>query len=136
MGHLKVSQTLAEIRYRVATGETIREAIESVRMDKLKRLLVSTRRPIAVIAAECGFRNANSLSHRFRNKFGVSLREFRAANATWRKSAADVEHVVWRTGRKRHHLARDGVRKLQLHRVQKVSPGADGDAPVFRPVAV
>ena len=76
--HLKVSQTLAELRYRAATGETIREAIESVRMDKLKRLLASTRRPIAVIAAECGFRNANSLSHRFRNKFGVSLREFRA----------------------------------------------------------
>ena len=78
--HLKVSRRLVEIRYRAATGETIREAIESVRMDKLKRLLASTRRPIAAIAAECGFRNANSLSHRFQNRFGVSMREFRAQN--------------------------------------------------------
>ncbi len=77
--HLKVSRRLAEIRYRAATGETIREAIESVRMDKLKRLLASTRRPIAVLAAECGFRNANSLSHRFQKRFGVSMRAFRAA---------------------------------------------------------
>ena len=78
--HLKVSRRLAEIRYRAATGETIRESIESVRMDKLKRLLVSTRRPIAVLAAECGFRDANSLSHHFHHRFGVSMRAYRAAN--------------------------------------------------------
>ena len=78
--HLKVSRRLAEIRYRAATGETIREAIESVRMDKLKRLLSSTRRPIAVIAAQCGFHDANTLSHRFRNLFGVSMREYRLRN--------------------------------------------------------
>ena len=78
--HLKVSQTLAELRYRAATGETIRETLESVRMDKLKRLLISTHRPIAILAAECGFRNANSLSHRFKNRFGVSMREFRAGD--------------------------------------------------------
>ena len=79
--HLKVSRRLVEIRYRAATGETIREAIESVRMDKLKRLLSSTRRPIAAIAAECGFHNANSLSHRFKNLFGMSIREWRKAHS-------------------------------------------------------
>ena len=75
--HLKVSRRLAEVRYHAATGKTIREAIESVRMEKLKRLLASTRRPIAAIAAECGFHNANSLSHRFRKLFGMSMRKFR-----------------------------------------------------------
>ena len=79
--HLKVSRRLVEVRYRAATGETIREAIESVRMDKLKRLLVSTRRPIAVLAAECGFRNLNSLSHRFKNLVGLSIREWRKAHS-------------------------------------------------------
>jgi len=79
--HLRVSRRLAEIRYRQATGETIREAIESVRMDRLKRLLLSTRRPVAVLAAQCGFRDANALSHRFRNRFGVSMREFRAGTS-------------------------------------------------------
>ena len=78
--HLKVSQRLAEIRYLAATGETLRESIESVRMEKLKRLLVSTRLPIAVLAAECGFRNANSLSHQFQKRFGISMREYRTQN--------------------------------------------------------
>ena len=76
-----MSRRLVEVRYRAATGETIREAIESVRMDKLKRLLVSTRRPIAVLAAECGFRNSNSLSHRFKNLVGLSIREWRKAHS-------------------------------------------------------
>jgi LacI family transcriptional regulator len=79
--HLKVSRRLAEIRYRAATGETIREAIESAKMAKLKRLLISNRRPISAIAAECGFSNINSLSHRFQQCFGSSMREFRK-NAT------------------------------------------------------
>ncbi len=79
--HLKVSRRLAEIRYRAATGETIREAIESAKMAKLKRLLISNRRPISAIAAECGFSNINSLSHRFQQCFGISMREFRK-NAT------------------------------------------------------
>jgi len=78
--HLKVSQRLAEMRYRAATGKTIRESIESARMDKLKMQLASTRRPIAVLAAECGFRNSNSLSHRFRKLFGSSMRDYRAQN--------------------------------------------------------
>ena len=81
VAHLKVSRRLAEIRYRAATGETIREAIESAKMAKLKRLLISNRRPISAIAAECGFSNINSLSHRFQQCFGSSMREFRK-NAT------------------------------------------------------
>ena len=80
--HLRVSQSLAEIRYRAATGKTMRESIEAVRMEKLKHLLVSTHRPIAVLAAECGFRDANSLSHHFRKLFGISMREYRTQNRT------------------------------------------------------
>ena len=78
--HLRVSQSLAEIRYRAAMGETMRESIEAVRMDKLKSLLISTRRPIAALAAECGFRDENSLSHRFRKLFGISMRDYRTRN--------------------------------------------------------
>ena len=42
--HLKVSRRLAEIRYRAATGETIREAIESTKMAEIGRRLEMSRR--------------------------------------------------------------------------------------------
>ena len=76
--HLNVSRSLAEARYRAATGETIHTTIETMRMDRLKHLLVSTRRTVAALAAECGFHDANSLSHLFSKRFGISMRDYRA----------------------------------------------------------
>ena len=75
-------------------------------------------------------RRFKSRDARFAPRAGFVVRAGR------RKSAADVEHVVWRTGRKRHHLPRDGMRELKLHRMEKMAPGANGDAAVLRPVAV
>ena len=76
--HLRVSRRLAEMRWRDATGGTIRAAIEDVRMAKLTKLLGSTRQPIAAIAAECGWHNADALSRAFQKRFGMSMREWRA----------------------------------------------------------
>ena len=78
--HLHVSRRLAEMRYRAATGRTMRDSIEAVRMAKLKRLLVATDRPISALAAACGFNDANALSHLFRKRFGISMRDYRARN--------------------------------------------------------
>ena len=76
--HLRVSRRLAEMRWRDATGGTIRAAIEDVRMAKLTKMLGSTRHPIAAIAAECGWHNADALSRAFQKRFGMSMREWRA----------------------------------------------------------
>ena len=76
--HLRVSRRLAEMRWREATGGTIRAAIEDVRMAKLKMMLTSTRMPFSAIAAECGYRNPDTLTHLFRKRFGMSMREWRA----------------------------------------------------------
>ena len=78
--HLRVSRRLAELRFRAATGESIREAIETSRMAKLKRLLASTHRPIASIAKDCGFGNLSALAHLFRKRFDVSMSEWRTKN--------------------------------------------------------
>lgn len=77
VSHLRVSRRLAEMRWKKATGGTIRAAIEDVRMAKLKMMLTSTRMPISAIAAECGFRDPDALSHLFRKRFGMSMREWR-----------------------------------------------------------
>ena len=74
---LHVSRRLAEIRWREATGGTIRSAIEDVRMAKLKKLLLSTRMNISSIATECGYRDPDVLAHIFRRRFGMSMREWR-----------------------------------------------------------
>ena len=76
--HLRVSRRLVEMRWRAATGGTVRSAIEAVRLAKLKRLLSTTRRPISAIAAECGYRDPDALSHLFRKRFGMSMRDWRA----------------------------------------------------------
>lgn len=76
--HLRVSRRLAEMRWREATGGTIRAAIEDVRMAKIKKLLASTRIPISSIAAECGYRDPDALTHLFRKRFGMPMREWRA----------------------------------------------------------
>ena len=80
VAHLRVSRRLAEIRWRAATGETIRTSIEAVRMAKLKRLLVSTRRPLSTIAAECGYKDPDALAHIFRKRFGTTMSGWRRSN--------------------------------------------------------
>ena len=80
VAHLYVSRRLAETRFRAATGESIGEALESARMARLKRLLVTTRRPITSLVKDCGFGNPSSLAHLFRKRFGVSMSDWRTKN--------------------------------------------------------
>lgn len=85
--HLRVSRRLVEMRWRAATGGTIRSAIEEVKMTKLKKLLQTTRMSISSIAVECGYRDTDALSHTFRKRFGMSMRKYRAsARLTMRNS--------------------------------------------------
>jgi AraC-like DNA-binding protein len=79
--HLKVSRRLLEMRYRAATGSSVRSDIEAERMSRLKKLLAATTRPITAIAAECGFKNLSSLANRFKKLYGTSMREFRKEDA-------------------------------------------------------
>lgn len=75
--HLRVSRRLVELRFREMKGVTLRQALENIRIGRLKRMLSTSERSIAECAASCGFRNPNVLAHLFKKKFGVSMREFR-----------------------------------------------------------
>jgi LacI family transcriptional regulator len=98
--HLKVSRRLLEMRYRAATGSSVRSDIEAERMSRLKKLLAATTRPITAIAAECGFQNLSSLANRFQKLYGTSMREFRKEDAfsSCRQSGSqhlyDVNHEI------------------------------------------
>ena len=86
VSHLRVSRRLLEIRMRSIEGRTIRELIESARLAALKRLLATTTRPLATLAKECGFSDANVLAHLFKKRVGLSMRAYRAQARAARKA--------------------------------------------------
>lgn len=87
IAHLGCSRNLADLRYKAATGQTIHAAIEAARLEAVKHLLKTTRRPVAAIAAQCGFKSANRLTHLFRQRFGQTIRDWRFSETTAPPSA-------------------------------------------------
>jgi len=58
--------------FREETGRTPMDYLGSMRMAKVKKLLLAGDKSITEIALECGFRSSSYLSACFRNKFGIS----------------------------------------------------------------
>ncbi len=75
------SRRLAEIEFRRATGRAIYEEIERVRFERVELLLRDRYRSIGAIAALCGWRTGGALRAAFLKRHGVSMTEWRAANA-------------------------------------------------------
>lgn len=76
-GHLGVSRRLAELRFRQLEGISLRQAIETHRLEKAKHLLIKSDMSITDIAKRCGFSGQNRLCHVFMAKFGKSPTHFR-----------------------------------------------------------
>ena len=76
--HLKVSRSLADLRFREVTGTSILEEILVRRLDAVKRLLRESSLRISEIAMRCGYRDANYLKNLFKSRVGMSMRAFRA----------------------------------------------------------
>ena len=73
-----VSRRLLEKRVRAATGRTILDMIQKVRLDTVCHLLTTTVLPIAEVASRSGYKNTTStLSGLFHKTFGMSMREYR-----------------------------------------------------------
>ena len=70
--HLKVSPSLATLRFREFQGETIGEAIMRVRMDEAKKVLLTTDLTVRKAASLCGFSNAAHFGALFRRRFGIA----------------------------------------------------------------
>ena len=79
--HLHVSRSLADLRFREFQGETIRETITRIRLDEVKKRLLSTKIPVGKLARVCGFSNVSHLEVMFRRRFGMSMGRWRTANA-------------------------------------------------------
>ncbi len=73
----RMSPSLLAHRFTEQIGETPMRFLERCRIDRAKRLLISTNLPIADVAAECGFDDAFHFSTRFRRMVGRSPRAYR-----------------------------------------------------------
>lgn len=75
---MKVSRSLAELRFRQIQGESIRSAIENRRLSMAKRLIENTDCRILEIVNSCGFSNRRQMERAFLRRFGESI-------SSWRK---------------------------------------------------
>jgi AraC family transcriptional regulator len=64
--------------FRQTTGKTLHAYVETVRMDRARKLLAETDMPIKEIAAASGFSTARYFSTAFRRVAGETPRDFRA----------------------------------------------------------
>jgi AraC-like DNA-binding protein len=61
-----------------AYGKSFTEYINDIRCGETCLLLRSTDKPVSMIATECGFETLSHFNRQFRQRFGVSPREFRS----------------------------------------------------------
>jgi LacI family transcriptional regulator len=81
VGHLGVSRSLIEKRFRQMEGTSLRRAIEESRLAEARRLLEKTALPVKEIASRCGFSGQNRLSHVFKARFGLAPEHWRLARS-------------------------------------------------------
>ena len=74
------SRRLFNMRFREATGHSVLDEIQHVRLERVFALLSGTDTEIGAIADFCGFGSGVELRHVFRARTGKSLREWRKEN--------------------------------------------------------
>ena len=75
-----LSRRATEIRFKNATGRTVREEIEHVRLERIRALLVDSDLTIGKLALQGGFVCQTHLGRIFRARFGTTMGQFRAAS--------------------------------------------------------
>ena len=74
------SRRSIEDRFRKATGHSILEEIQSVRLAEVERLLSNPMVQISSIASRTGYASESFLSHIFKRTYGMTMRDWRAQN--------------------------------------------------------
>ena len=75
------SRRFADLRFRQATGHSILEEIQAVRLERAQDLLRDPQQQIKAISNFCGFANPNSLRKFFRAATGQTMSAWRAAES-------------------------------------------------------
>lgn len=76
---LRISRRLADLRYREATGLTVRQALEELRFKGMKRLLRTTNLPIKRLTRKCGYDNELWVKYVFKRREGMTMSQYRSS---------------------------------------------------------
>lgn len=79
--HLGVSRSLADTRFREFQGESINNAIIRLRLNEVRRKLLTSELPISRIASVCGFPNPSYLKKLFCDRYGETMDSYRSKPA-------------------------------------------------------
>ena len=75
---LKVSPQLLALRFRQFGGTTPQNLILQTRLEQAKKLMRNPKIKLDAIAEQCGFSSKNRLFHVFKERFGITIGDFRA----------------------------------------------------------
>ena len=75
--HLKVSYSLLNLRFQALQQQSVYEAILKTRLEAVKSMLRTTTEPIDAIAEKCGWATSAALKKLFKQRFGMSMRDYR-----------------------------------------------------------
>ena len=81
VANVGVSRRLLEKRIRAATGQSLLEMIQAVRLENVCRLLTTTSLPMLEVGERSGYDSTSNLSCLFRKRFGMTMSDYRAQNA-------------------------------------------------------
>lgn len=78
--YLKVSRSLADLRFRELQNESIGDAIRHYRLEEVRRRLVASDEKIENIADQCHFSKLCRLNDAFKAEYGVALKDYRLSH--------------------------------------------------------
>lgn len=78
--HLGVSRRTLEKRFSEAMGQSVALMIREVRLEKVCKLLRTTKMPISEVTLQCGYPLTSNLAHLFTKLYGMSMRKYRNAH--------------------------------------------------------
>ena len=87
--HLKVSRSLADLRFRELQHESIGEAIRHYRLEEVRRRLVGTNDTIENIANDCHFTKLCRLNEAFSANYGCTMGQYRKTHRSRLQTETD-----------------------------------------------
>lgn len=98
-GHLKVSRRLLGLRFHEIKKFSPLDAIIERKLAVLKKELATSDAAISAVCRRCGFGSENHPKKLFRERFNMTMRDFRAQAKTGKDVARGALLGAWRNGR-------------------------------------
>lgn len=75
--HLGISESLLRLRFRTVHGKSVRDVLLDTMLEQAKKSLARTAKTIAEVSAASGFSSPCRMSHFFKERLGMSPRDWR-----------------------------------------------------------